>query len=219
MKKLTPDDLNDPARFELLAEIEHRQIKRFILEQINPSLRIVRIYSAYQVIMILTLIFLITKAVISYSRGLSGPVQQITYAVVFSFTALVIIHELLHALAYRICGARRLKAGAVWKKFVFYVMADKEVIGFKAFRIVAYAPLVVVKLTCLLLGVLYWYTPYAYFFFSIMCIHSLFCAGDMAMLAFYRAHTGREIYSYDDPARGKSFFYARKEEGATNRDE
>lgn len=211
MKKLIPEDLNNPDRYELLAEVEHRQIKKFIFEQIRPETRLIRIYSIYQASMLLLFGFLIGGAVLRLFRGLSEPLIQIGYAALFSFTVLVFLHELLHAMAYWLCGARNLKAGAMLRKFIFYVMADREVIGFRTFRIVAYAPFVCVKFCCLIFGVIFWSSG-AYFFFSIMCIHSLFCAGDIAMLAFYRIHKNKEIYNYDDMKLRKTFFYARKAE-------
>jgi hypothetical protein len=160
--------------------------------------------------MLLVLVFLLGKAVFLGTRGMPDALRQIGYALLFSFTVLIFLHELIHAVAYRLCGARNLKAGAMWRRFIFYVMADREVVNFRTFRIVAYAPLVFVKFCCLFLGILFWSSAQAYFFFSVMSIHSLFCAGDIAMLAFYRIHTGREIYSYDDLSQGKSFFYSRK---------
>ncbi len=211
MKKLTPEDLQDPDQFELLAELEHRQIKKFIFEQITPEVRLIRIYSVYQVIMLVLLGLLAGYAVVRLVRGVPEPLIYTGYAVLFSFTVLIFLHELLHAFAYWLCGAKNLKAGMMLRKFVFYVMADKEVIGLRTFQVVAFAPLVIVKLVCLVLGVLYWSTSYAFFFFSVMCIHSLFCAGDMAMLAFYSKQLNKEIYNYDDIKQRKSFFYARKQ--------
>jgi hypothetical protein len=210
MRKLTPEDLKDPDQYELLAEVEHRQIKKFVFEQITPGVRLIRNYSIYQVIMLLLLGFLVGDAVVQLVRGMPGPLIQISYAALFSFTVLVFLHELLHAVAYLFCGARNLKAGAMWKKFIFYVMVDREVIDFRTFRIVAYAPFVFVKFCCLIFGLIFWSSGLAYFFFSIMCIHSFFCSGDIAMLAFYRIHGDKEIYNYDDMKQQKSFFYARR---------
>lgn len=212
MAKLTPEDLINQREYELLAEVEHRQIKKFIFEQITPEVRLICWYSVYQIVMLLFLVFLLGKAVVLFTRGMPDALRQIGYAVLFSFTILIFLHEMVHAVAYRLCGARNLKAGVIWGKFIFYVMADREVINSRTFRIVAYAPLVFVKFCCLFLGILFWSSAQAYFFFSVMSIHSLFCAGDIAMLAFYRIHTGREIYSYDDLNQGKSFFYCRRNE-------
>lgn len=211
MSKLTPEDLRKGDQFELLAEVEHSQIKQFILDQITPEIRLVRWFSAYQVAMIALFVFLLVKAILLAARAMNDALLWIGLSVVFSFTVLIVLHELLHALAYWFTGARKLKVGAIWKKFVFYVVADRQVIDARSFRLVAYAPLVGLKLLCLALGLFFWSSPSAYFFFSIMCIHSLFCAGDVAMLAFYQIHADREIYNYDDVATGKSFFYVRKE--------
>jgi hypothetical protein len=212
MKKLIPEDLMDPEQYELLAEVEHRQIKKFIFEQVTPGVRLIRNYSFYQLVMLLLLGLLAGYAVVLLIREIPGPLIQIGYAVLFSFTILVFLHELLHAAAYWLCGVRNLKAGAMFKKFIFYVMADREVIDFRTFRIVAYAPFIFVKFCCLILGIIFWSSSLTYFFFSVMCIHSLFCAGDMAMLAFYMINEDKEIYNYDDMKQKKSFFYARKKE-------
>jgi len=212
MAKLTPEDLMDQSKYERLAEVDYRQIKKFIFEQITPGVPLIRNYSIYQVVMLILLSFLVGNAALLAVRGEPDALFQIGYAVLFSFTVLVFLHELFHAVAYWLCGIRNLRAGAMLKKFIFYVMADREVIGYRAFRIVAYAPLVFVKTCCLVLGFVFWSSSLVYFFFSIMCIHSLFCAGDMAMLAFYRIHGGKEIFNYDDMEQKKSFFYRRRKE-------
>ncbi|HET6556135.1 MAG TPA: DUF3267 domain-containing protein, partial [Prolixibacteraceae bacterium] len=131
-------------------------------------------------------------------------------AIIFSVTVLIVIHELLHALAYLAIGARRISFGTILNKFIFYAIADRQVINSRAFHLVALAPFVTVKLICLM-GILEYYShPLVFFFLGIMCLHSLFCAGDIAMLAFYKLHEGKEIYNFDDKSEGKTYFYARK---------
>lgn len=207
---ITPEELLRSDEFELLAEIDHRHIKQFIWEQINPDINLIRWFSAYQIALVALFVFLLTKSILLSSRGLNDALIWLSLSVLFSFSLLIVIHELLHALAYWITGARNLKAGAIWRKFVFYVAADRQVINKRSFRLVAYAPLVVVQFASLMPGILFWKSPQAYFFFGIMCIHSLFCAGDMAMLAFYQSHADKEILTFDDIATGKSYFYFRK---------
>ena len=143
-------------------------------------------------------------------KGYSALLVNIGWAVAFSLSALIIIHELLHAFAYLLTGARRISFGVILKKFVFYALADRQVIAPRAFHIVALAPFVVVKVICLIGTFLFLNQPLTYFFLSVMCLHSLFCAGDIAMLAFYRIHRGKEIYNFDDKSEGKTYFYSRK---------
>jgi len=209
-EKYTPEDLNDPQKFEFLAEVSHSKLKEFVIDQILEEKYLIRHYSAYQLAMLAILLISLVKAVFLFSRDTPDPLIAMGWATLFSFTVLVIIHELLHAVAYFLTGSRKLAFGAIWKKFIFYVVADRQVISPKAFRIVALAPFVTVKVITLVLTIWYWPHPLSSFFLTIMCLHSLFCAGDIAMLAFYRLHPDKEIYNYDDVEKKVTYFYFRK---------
>ncbi|WP_430972561.1 DUF3267 domain-containing protein [Sunxiuqinia rutila] len=208
--QFTPNDLKDPEQFELLAEIDHHHIKQFIFEQISRERHLIRLYSIYQISMIALYVFLLAKAIINYTHGLSQPLAKMGLALLFAFTLLIVLHELIHAAAYRLKGTGRVQFGAIWRKFIFYAGVDKEVIDFSTFRFVALAPFWLVKGLSILGVLLFWSSAWAYFFISLMCIHSLFCAGDIAMLAFYRLHPDKEIYNYDDLSQQKTYFYSRK---------
>lgn len=209
-KKLKPEDLLDQNEFELLTEISHKKLREFVVEQISEEKFIIRIYSIYQLLMVLLFTFLFTRGIVLAIKGYSALLVNIGWAVAFSLSALIIIHELIHALAYLLTGARRISFGVILKKFVFYALADRQVIAPRAFHIVALAPFVMVKVICLIGIFLFLNQPVVYFFLSVMCLHSLFCAGDIAMLAFYRIHRGKEIYNFDDKSEGKTYFYSRK---------
>ena len=209
-KKLKPEDLLDQNAFELLTEISHKKLREFVVEQISEEKFIIRIYSIYQLLMVLLFTFLFTRGIVLAIKGYSALLVNISWAVAFSLSALIIIHELIHALAYLLTGARRISFGVILKKFVFYALADRQVIAPRAFHVVALAPFVMVKVICLIGIFLFLNQPVVYFFLSVMCLHSLFCAGDIAMLAFYRIHRGKEIYNFDDKSEGKTYFYSRK---------
>ena len=209
-KKLTPEDLHDESEFELLAEVSHQKLREFVVEQIMTEKIIIRIYSVYQVFMIILFIYLFTRGVVFSIKGNHTLLIHIGLSMFFSVTALIVIHEFLHALAYLVTGARKISFGMILKKFVFYALADKQVIASRAFHIVALTPFLVVKLICLF-GILVFYNEHMmYFFIGLMCLHSLFCAGDIAMLAFYKIHKGKEIFNFDNKSEGKTYFYARK---------
>ena len=209
-RKLTPDDLQNGNEFELLTEVSHQNLKEFIVEQIRAEKYIIRIYSVYQVVMMLIFIFILTRSIIFSIKGYSEVLINIGFGVLFSLSLLIVIHELLHALAYLLSGARKISFGFILKKFIFYALADRQVITSRAFHFVALAPLIVVKIICLI-GIIDFYNqPMMYFFLSVMCLHSLFCAGDAAMLAFYNLHHGKEIFNFDNRSEGKTYFYTRK---------
>jgi len=211
-KKLTPEDLQNESEFELLTEVSHEKLREFVVEQIVEEKYIIRIYSIYQVIMMMLFVFLLTRGIVLSIKGHSEILIEIGLSIAFSLSALIVIHELLHALAYLLTGARRISFGVIPKKFIFYALADRQVIAKRAFHIVALAPFVVVKLICLI-GIIEFYNEQLmYFFLCVMCLHSLFCAGDIAMLAFYRIHKEKEIYNFDNRSEGKTYFYSRKKQ-------
>jgi len=209
-KKLAPEDLLDENEFELMTEVSHQDLKEFVVAQITQEKLIIRSYSIYQLILVLLFMYFLSKSVVLAIKGFPEMLIPIALATVFSLSALVVIHELLHVLAYLLTGARKISFGAIIKKFVFYALADRQVISPGAFRIVALAPFVVVKLACLIGIVIFLNQQLMYFFITVMCLHSLFCAGDIAMLAFYHIHSEKEIYNFDDKAMGKTYFYSRK---------
>lgn len=210
--KYTPEDLQDQNNFELLTEVSHQKLKEFVVQQISQEKRIIPLYSIYQLLMVLLFIFLLARSVVLAIKGFHEPILFIGLAAVFSVSILIVIHELLHAFAYLVTGARKISFGAIPRKFIFYALADRQVIAPAAFRIVALAPFIIVKITCLI-GVAIWFNQQLmYSFLTVMCLHSLFCSGDIAMLAFYNIHKGKEIYNYDDKTEGKTYFYLRKPE-------
>ena len=209
-RKLTPEDLQNENEFELLIEVSHQKLREFVVEQINEEKYVIRIYSIYQGIMMVTFAFLLTRGIVLSIKGHSELLIEIGLSIAFSLSALIVFHELLHAFAYLLTGARKISFGVIPKKFIFYALADRQVIAKRAFHIVALAPFVVVKLICLIGLIEFYNEQIMYFFLSVMCLHSLFCAGDIAMLAFYRIHKEKEIYNFDSKSEGKTYFYNRK---------
>ncbi len=210
MKKLTPDDLNNSNEFELLFEVEHRNMKDFVLGQMGTPAPVLRWYGFYQISMLVFATFLLGWTAVMAWHGRWEAFAYLLASVAFSFTALVILHELLHGLAMMLGGLKRIRFGAQIRKFVFYAAADREVVDFKTFRFFALAPFVVVKLVCLICLWFFWPSPIIFFFAGLMAVHSLFCAGDFALLGLYQHYHGETLYQYDDMKTGRTFFYAQK---------
>ena len=125
------DSLKNNPDYTLVAELQHHEIKSFVLDQIQKNSRIIRIYLIYQMIMIaLGALFL----GISVIKAFSGEIDKLYYslgAIVFSFTLLIIIHELIHGAAFKLVGVPKVTYGAILKQFVFYAEADLQVLNRK----------------------------------------------------------------------------------------
>lgn len=203
----TIKELNNPERFELIAAVSHSRIKDFVLRQVMDDRKIVPYYMVYQTILFLGAMFFLTRSVVLALKGDSNFLFVTLAGILFSLTFLVVIHEMLHGIVLKLAGAPRIRYGMVPGKFIFYAEADQFVLGKKPFAFVALAPLVIIQVLTIL-GIALWYNQaLVYFPLMVMCIHSFFCAGDIALLALFLRFPGREVYTFDSRAEKTSYYY------------
>ena len=207
MPNPTIDELRNPEKFELVAQLSHEQIKEFVVEQISGNTKIIRFYMYYQILMITVGMFFFTRSIVLAVKGNSLPVYYSLAAVVFCFSLLIVIHELLHGIALKIAGAKSVTFGGYLKKFVFYAEADQFVINRRQFAFIALTPLVVVKLITLAGIILFYNHPVFYFLIFVMSAHSLFCAGDIGLLTVFYKNKETEIFNFDVKAEKTSYFF------------
>jgi hypothetical protein len=206
----TVGDLNDPDKFELFASVEQSRIKDFVLQQVMSDKTIIPVYMIYQTLLFLSGLFFYSRALVLAYRGSYQYLVTATGGVVFSFTLLVAIHELLHLASLKLAGAPRVTLGAIPGKFIFFAEAGNYVLGRKAFLFVAFTPFVVVQILTIL-GIIWWFSvPFLYFFLMVMTIHSFFCSGDMALASIFYRFRDRETFTYDNPDEKKSYYFVKK---------
>jgi hypothetical protein len=206
----TVEELNNSQEYELLATVEHSRIKDFVLNQVMEDRRFIPYYMVYQTILFLGALFFFTRSVVLAIRGDLSYLLVSLGSVAFSLTFLVVIHELLHGLVMKIAGAPRINFGMVSGRFIFYAEADRFVMGKKTFFRVAFTPLIFVQIITLVLIVLWYKQPMVFFPVMVMCIHSFFCAGDVALAALFTRFPGHDIYTYDNRQEKASYYYIRR---------
>jgi hypothetical protein len=210
------EDLQNSDRFELVYELEHHKIKEFVINQIASRSKLVQGYMFYQLLMILLGLFFATRPLVLATGGNYQPLFYLFLAVVTTFTLLILIHELLHATAFKITGAKHVSIGSYLNKFIFYAEADGHVLNRKQFTLVALTPLVTIQIVTLVAVVFSLGHPVIYFWIFIMCAHSLFCAGDIGMLDYLYQFRKSRIYTFDVKDEKKSYFYREKDTVSDN---
>ncbi|NQU51468.1 MAG: DUF3267 domain-containing protein [Bacteroidetes bacterium] len=210
MANPTIKELQNKEQFELIAQLNHQQIKEFVIQQLLGGGKLVRIFMIYQVVMILLGIFFLTRSIVQTFQGYSEPFYYSLAAILFCFSLLIVIHELLHGVALKLIGAKQINFGGYLKKFIFYAEADQFVINRKQFAFIALTPLIVVKLLTLIGVLLFLNSPVIYFLIFVMSTHSLFCAGDIGLLSIFYKYRESEIYTYDVKAEKTSYYFMRK---------
>jgi hypothetical protein len=209
MTNPTIDELRNSGEYELMAQLNHQQIKEFVIEQLTESSKIIKIYMIYQVLMIMIGMFFFTRSIVLAFKDYSMPLFYSLAALVFCFSVLIVIHELLHGIALKLSGAPKISFGGYLKKFVFYAEADQFVINRKQFAFIALTPLFAVKLITLI-GIIFLFNqPVLYFLIFIMSSHSLFCAGDIGLYSVFLKLKNVEVFTFDVKAEKTSYFYRR----------
>jgi len=211
MANLTVEELKNGEEYEIIAELNHGQIKDFVLQQLTGSdSKIVKMFAVYQLLMVLTGMFFLARALVLAFRNEAQPLLISLLALGFSLSLLIIIHEVLHGIALKFTGAKHVAFGGYLKKFIFYAEADRHVLNRKQFTFVALTPLIVVKIITLAGIILYWNQPLFYFFLIVMSAHSLFCAGDIGLLSVFYDDTKKEVFTFDVKDEKQSYFYREK---------
>jgi len=202
------ETLINNKNFEKIEEISHNDLKPFLRREITGNQGWGLMAKIYQGIGFLLVGFALIKAFAPYmTRRDTASLEGFGMGIVFSFTALIVLHELLHAIAYLLVGARKLSVGMNLKKFMFYVQADEKVLSYKQFMFVALAPAVVVAIVSLVGAIIYYGQPLYYFFLVLFGLHGLFCGGDFGLLCFFENRKEDEIYTFDVKSEGKMYFF------------
>ena len=125
---------------------------------------------------------------------------------------MVIPHEFIHGLAYKVTGAEKVVYGADWKKLVFHASAPFHPINFKQMLWVALAPFVVLTML-LFIGVLTATGNWWWFFYGLLLMHTQGCFGDFAMVNFFARQQEPEKWITFDDAEEETFVLLVREQG------
>ncbi len=204
------NELISSNEYEQIIALKHSEIKNFIVTEVEKQSIWARIANMYQITGLLAFMLGLFKAFMPFFTKREGIyLFWLVLGLVFTFTLLIITHELIHALAYRYVGARNLSFGMNIRKFMFYVQADKQVLNYKQFKIVALAPVVSVAIVSILGMIIFYNHAAFYFFIPIFAFHSVFCGGDFGLLCIFANRSDKEILTFDIKSEEKIYFYAK----------
>lgn len=206
---VTVADLENSDDFKLIAAIDYDDLKAFIVSHIELKNPLILIYSMLQVLGFCGLGILVGYYSVGFiSDGRFGEELKImALAFLFSFTVLIVIHELIHAAFFYLFGKRNIGFGVLWRKFMFYTETHREVLSRCEMTIVGIAPFLIVSL----LGVLLFFFSSSLLFslggLTVALLHLLFCAGDVAIVVFLFKQKPFPVFTFDDRYERKSYYY------------
>jgi len=209
--RLKPDaeTLQGENGYRKILELEFSEMIPFVLSNIRKGGVIPIFYISINVIFFF---FIIIYAVWIVKTGSlnAGKIFWQIFAGVLAGSILVIPpHEILHGLAYRLLGARKIKFGMDLQQFIFYVTADRFPISKKELAILAMTPFVLINLGLIALTAT-WGSQFTLFSAFLLLCHNIMCIGDFAIINYAFTQKG-ELYTYDDIGIKKSYFFIKEE--------
>jgi len=209
--KLSPEELESNG-YELIETLEHKELVPFVKKYLYRYGFWPLSYFGFVVAMLLA-IGALAGYMIAVKQNILLPdiLGKTILGCALSFL-LIPLHEYIHAIAYRGCGAKEVSFDADLKKMVFMAIAHRFVAGSKEFRFVAIAPFATISILSFaiipFLGGHYIFTALGLIF-----MHAAFCGGDFAMLSYLDLHKDLEVVTWDDKENKVTFFYGKSKTG------
>jgi hypothetical protein len=198
---MTVSELASP-QYELIAQFTHRELAGFVIDYFFR--RRSWLTHAHHAMSLATLGAIIAIAYVQH-RSILRCLAEFALALVALFIVILPLHELLHAAAYRLAGARDVRWEYSARMAAVWVIAHHFVAETRAFLFVALAPFVV--LNALLIALAIVFPQYAVFLLFVLLWHLHGSIGDWSLMNVVWLHRDRGFWTYDDAEAGRSFFY------------
>jgi hypothetical protein len=205
---------DDPRReleqqgYTLARSLRHDNLVPFILNNLFVKNPVTISFLLYNIISLCIFIFLFMA---EWNRGTSWMAISWRCLVGLGLTLLLVVpHELLHGIAYKITGAPSVTFHANWKQYYFMASAHHFITHPVAFIFIATLPFFVISLV-FLWAAFSFYGPWAPSLALIQLVHATMCAGDFGMLSYNFTHRSRKPAMIDDMTEGETYIYFRPE--------
>lgn len=199
---------NDPRYLKIL-ELDFSNMTSFVLDHIRGREKMAVLFLVLNLSMVLFLILYLLWG-LTWDRFDGRTVFWRMGAGILAGTILIIPpHEILHGIAYKMLGARRIRFGADFQQFIFFVTADRFPISRNEIRFLAMAPFVIINVLTIGLTV-FCFPDWILFSATLLLSHNIMCIGDFALTSYANKVKGK-LYSYDEIEKKKSYFYELQE--------
>lgn len=205
--RLTPDDLAVGSHFTLLGEMRNSAMLDFVVEYfLRRRTWLIWVHHA------MSLATLVTGLTVAFSNDagvwFNAGRALAAFAGAFVLLAVVILplHEIVHALAYLLIGARDIRWGFSPRMAAVWVTAHRFVAGRAEYVFVALAPF---ALNAALIAGAIAFPGWRLILIFLLLWHLHGASGDWALMNFVWIHRKLGVWTYDDCDAGVSYFYGR----------
>ncbi len=200
--KIEAEDLESDG-YRLIDTMKHDKLMAFVSPYLGKSNRATWSFAIAFFILLSAIMIFAAKMMVSTHSGIC-----ILYLIGGGAAAygLIRVHEYIHAIAYKINGAKKVSYDVNLKKFIFLTVADRFVASRREFVFVAMASFVFLSLG---LGAAFFLAeePWCLFVLGMMLVHTVFCTGDFGLVSYFLDHKGVRMVTYDSRESRETYFY------------
>ncbi|MCA1757605.1 MAG: DUF3267 domain-containing protein [Bacteroidales bacterium] len=201
---ITPESIKGNPENSHLLTLHYNEMIPFVIEHLKK--RTLPVFIALLVLICMIIPLIVIRVNIAGTYPLSNIVLHSLTGLVILPLLLILPHEFLHILPYRLSGARDIRIGANWKEAYFYVTAHNHPVQRGWFMVIALTP--AITITAIIALAMVYVTPL--WQWSLICAlfaHSTMCAGDLALLNYFYINRHKNIVTWDDVGKGEAYFY------------
>ena len=186
--------------------LDYNEMIPFIISSIKKKSLISFLFISMNVLLFLLILIFIISRTISGQLTLSVILKQVIFGLLSGSIFIIPVHELLHGLAYKILGARKIQFGADFKQFIFYVTANRYPVSGKEFIFLALTPFVLINIVTIVSAV-YWIPGGLLYAGALLLTHNIMCIGDFAMVSYVFRNRIKRLFTFDEVEEKKSYFF------------
>jgi hypothetical protein len=190
--------------YQLKEKFLYSELTAFIKEYLSKTNAATVTFLVVNIAFLLLLSFQVGWAIIAKTdRALS------LFSFFSGFIVLILVipvHELIHAIAYKLAGAKKVSFDINFKKFTVLTVADRFVANKTQFIKILLAPFIVISTTLIvvyLIGNVYTQCAVT----SVLVLHTLMCSGDFGLTSYFLFHKDRTVVTFDDNTEKASYFF------------
>ena len=200
------EEIEKNPNYRQMKVLDYNEMIPFVISNIKHRSFISFLYIGLNAMLVLTVLLIIVSGLMTYELIWSVIIKQ-TLAGIFCGSILIIpVHELLHGFAYRILGARKIKFGADFQQFIFFVTADRYPVSGKELVFLAMTPFVFINLVTFLAIICLLPNQLVLGGFLLLS-HNIMCIGDFAMVNYVFIHARNRLFTFDEVENKKCYFY------------
>jgi len=196
-------DLNDPRRFEIIADVAHSEILRFVQQHLR---RFSWVTGLYGLVNVTALGFVVLRCMQSGLPALDA-LSTVCLGMALAYVLLLPVHEHVHAFAYRLAGAGETRVRYNPRRLTAFCEAPGAVVSGGEYTLVCLAPFLVLNPILAVLAFSVGKGKLALLITGGLLLHIGACSGDIALVNFVWLNRGRASFTYDDAGRERGRFF------------